>query len=212
DADAGFMFLKSIPQKELTQLMQAAILGEPILIIGDKYGFNVITDALLRFNYQGFSRKTFMDDELLLPKANNAVGIRADQKIPKKALESYYLSYSLKKQSVEYTKTSEKFRFVDHWVTNLFENPSIDDVVKKYKNLIEKEILPYVSQIIDSLVKSQDSKQNVKNSKDLILNIRKAVSKSDFNFIIELALRGHPLLEDFLRKELFAEQFVIDGW
>ena len=212
DADAGFMFLKSIPQKELTQLMQAAILGEPILIIGDKYGFNVITDALLRFNYQGFSRKTFMDDELLLPKANNAVGIRADQKIPKKALESYYLSYSLKKQSIEYTKTSEKFRFIDHWVTNLFENPSIDDVVKKYKNLIEKEILPYVSQIIDSLVKSQDSKQNVKNSKDLILNIRKAVSKSDFNFIIELALRGHPLLEDFLRKELFAEQFVINGW
>jgi len=212
DADAGFMFLKSIPQKELTQLMQAAILGEPILIIGDKYGFNVITDALLRFNYQGFSRKIFTDDELLPPKANNAVGIRTDQVIHKKALESYYLSYSLKEQHVEYNKTSEKFKFVNQWVTNLFENPSIDDVVKEYKNHIEKKILPYVSQIIDSLVKSQDSKQNVKNSKDLILNIRKTVSKSDFNFIIELALRGHPLLENFLRKELFAEQFVMNGW
>ncbi len=212
DADAGFMFLKSIPQEELTQLMQAAILGEPILIIGDRYGFNVVTDALLRFNYQGFSRKTFMDDELLQPKANNAVGIRSDQKIPKNTLDSYYLSYSLKNQCVEYKRTSEEFKFVNQWVTKLFENPSIDDVVKMYKNHIEKEILPNVSQIIDSLVKSQDSKQNIKNSKDLILNIRKAVSKSDYNFIIELAIRGHPLLEDFLRKEFFAEQFVMNGW
>jgi len=75
DTEAGFMFLKSIPKKELTQLMQAAVLGEPILIIGDKYGFNVVTDALLRFNYQGFSRKIFMEDELTPPRANNAVGI-----------------------------------------------------------------------------------------------------------------------------------------
>lgn len=212
DADAGFMFLKSIPQKELTQLLQAAILGESILLIGDKYGFNVITDALLRFNYQGFSRKVFMDDELLPPKANNAVGIRTDQEITKKSLEPYYLSYSLKEQRVKYNRTSEKFKFVNQWVTNLFENPSIDNVVMEFKNHIEKEILPYVSQIIDSLVKSQDSKQNIKNSKNLILDIRKAVSKSDFNFIIEIALRGHPLLEDFLRKELFAEQFVMNGW
>jgi len=212
DSDAGFMFLKSIPKKELTLLMQAAILGEPILIIGDKYGFNVVTDALLRFNYQGFSRKIFMDEELLPPKANNAVGIGSDQELPKNVLDSYYLSYSLKKQSIEYIRTSENFKYANQWMTNLFENSSIDDAVKKYKNHIEKEILPYVSQIIDSLVKSQDSNQNVKNTKDLILDIRKAVSKSDFNFIIELALRGHALLEDFLRRELFAEQFVMNGW
>jgi hypothetical protein len=61
-------------------------------------------------------------------------------------------------------------------------------------------------------VTSQDSKQNVENTKNLILNIRKSVSKSEYNFIIELAIRGYPLLEDFLRKELFAEQFVMNGW
>jgi hypothetical protein len=212
DSNAGFMFLKSIPKKELTDLIQAAILGEPILIFGDKYGFNVITDALLRFNYQGFARKAFMEDNLLPPRANNAVGIRSNLEIPKDVLESYYLSYSLEKQKVNFNRSSPNLEFANLCVTRIFENSSIDSIIIEYKEHMERKILPKVSQIIDSLVKSQDSKQNIENTKQLILSIRKTVSKSEYNFIIELAIRSHPLLEDFLRKELFAEQFVMNGW
>ncbi|MHA2032782.1 MAG: hypothetical protein ACW99Q_25710, partial [Candidatus Kariarchaeaceae archaeon] len=212
DTEAGFMFLKSIPKKELTQLMQAAVLGEPILIIGDKYGFNVVTDALLRFNYQGFSRKLFVEDELIPPKANNAVGMNAGKEISENAINDYYLSYSLEKQQIEFRKTTNQLKFANLCTTRIFESSSIEDVVREYRERLETEILPKVSQIINSLVTSQDSKQNVENTKNLILNIRKSVSKSEYNFIIELAIRGYPLLEDFLRKELFAEQFVMNGW
>ncbi|MHA1946322.1 MAG: hypothetical protein ACXAC6_08810 [Candidatus Hodarchaeales archaeon] len=212
DTEAGFMFLKSIPKKELTQLMQAAVLGEPILIIGDKYGFNVVTDALLRFNYQGFSRKIFMEDELTPPRANNAVGINVGQEISESVINDYYLSYSLEKKQIEYTKTSNQLEFANICTSQIFESSSIEKVVREYKTRLETEILPKVSQIINSLVTSQDSKQNIENTKNLILDIRKSVSKSEYNFIIELAIRGYPLLEDFLRKELFAEQFVMNGW
>ena len=122
------------------------------------------------------------------------------------------LSYSLENQQIEYTKTSKKLQFANLCTTRIFESSSIEEVVKEYKERLETEILPKVSKIIDSLVTSQDSKQNVENTKNLILDIRKSVSKSEYNFIIELAIRGYPLLEDFLRKELFAEQFVMNGW
>jgi hypothetical protein len=153
-----------------------------------------------------------MEDNLLPPRANNAVGIRSNLEIPKDVLESYYLSYSLEKQKVNFNRSSPNLEFANLCVTRIFENSSIDSIIIEYKENMERKILPKVSQIIDSLVKSQDSKQNIENTKQLILSIRKTVSKSEYNFIIELAIRSHPLLEDFLRKELFAEQFVMNGW
>ncbi|PWI49093.1 hypothetical protein CEE45_02820 [Candidatus Heimdallarchaeota archaeon B3_Heim] len=209
---AGFTFLRSIPKKALHFLMQGAILGEPILIIGDKYTFNVVSDTLLLFNHQGVSRKIFLEDQPTIPGNNHAVGIHPNQKLSKNIKDSYYLTYSLDKQRIEHKSKLKECDFAKQWTSNLFKVSSIDDILINFHSYVETKIQPYVSQIIDLLAQSQDSKQNIANTKAFLLDLRKSLSKSDYDFVIELAIRSNPILEDFMRKELFAEQFVINGW
>ena len=117
---AGLTFVKSIPKKALSLLMQGAILGEPILIIGDKFAFNLVSSTLLLFNHQGVSRKVFMEDRPVLPGNNNAVGIHSTQNLSKDVRNSYYLSYSLDKQRIEHKRKFKECEFAKQWTSNLF--------------------------------------------------------------------------------------------
>jgi len=209
---AGFTYLKAIPKKTLNLLIQAAILGEPILFLGNEYTFNVISDTLLLFNHQGVSRKIFLKGQVTLPGNYNAVGIDSNQKVSRKIKNSYYLSYSLDNQRIEHKGNIKEGDFAGQWTSNLFKASSIDEIIEKFQTYIKERIQPYASQIINKLVQSQDSKQSIENSKKLILNLRKSLDKSDYDLIIELAIRSNPILENFMKKELFAEQFVINGW
>lgn len=58
--------------------------------------------------------------------------------------------------------------------------------------------------ILNSLTFYSDEKKSITNPKELISSLKKIKNKDDFEFVMEIAIKTNPQLEDLIRTGLFA--------
>jgi hypothetical protein len=195
-------FLKAIPKKDLFELLQAALLGEPILILSDEYTFNKIANTLYLFHFRGVSRKAYLRKQALPPYDNNVVGSSTSLETPKNIQEQYKLTYSFGERKFKSKKRFKVFNFTKTLASNILLATSLEEVLENHRLYLEDKNL-YVSLILDALAKTKDAeRESIDETKKLILDLRKLMIKDDYEFVIEVAIQTNPVLESFIRKEL----------
>ncbi len=200
--DPDLDFLKQIKHKDLNQLVQAAILGEPILIISDKKNFNRFVDTLYLFHFRGVARKTYMESKLIPPRDNEVVGINGNIDIPEDIQSTYSLIFNLENCKFYNKNRLELLQFSNDWTDEIKKAESVEILLKSFKDYLEDKNL-YVSLILDTLAKTEETgKVGIEETRKLILNLQQLMIKTDYEFVIEVAIRLNPFLEEFLRKEI----------
>ncbi|MHA1972472.1 MAG: hypothetical protein ACTSW1_05755 [Candidatus Hodarchaeales archaeon] len=228
--DTGFVFLKSIKDKELTQLLQASIFGDSILVIGDEYVFNMLANNLLLFNYQGVARKAYFRNKLTTSVTEELVmtGIPSKDDIEKKLLREFDVVFNLSKKKVDTRRTKYTLEYVKELVKKIKETNSIDNIIDEYfvdmtsKNSMAMLILNTLTQendddlVLGALLDEQ--KEGVKQTKTnnveatlkLITKLKEEIKPSDFKVITELGVRNSPLMKEFLEREIFKAKLYTD--
>lgn len=195
-------YLKAIPKKDLFILLQAVILGEPILIVSDEYTFNKIVYTLYLFHFRGVSRKSYLRKHVLPPNDNNVVGIPPSLETPKIIQDQFKLTYSFGERKFISKKRSKVFNFAKTLASNILLATSLEEVLDNYILYLEDKNL-YVSLILDALAKTRDAeRESIDATKKLIRDLGKLMIKDDYEFVIEVAIQTNPVLESFIRKEL----------
>ncbi len=195
-------FLKAIPKKHLFELLQAAILGEPILILSDEYTFNKLATTLYLFHFRRVSRKIYFHNQVHPPRYNNVVGIPVNLEINKQIQEQYKLVYSFGERKFKFKKRSKILEFTKTLVSNILLTTTLEEVLENYGLYLEDKNL-CVSLILDALAKTKNAeRESIVEAKKLILDLEKLMLKDDYRFVIEVAIQTNPILENFIRKEL----------
>ncbi|MHA1973190.1 MAG: hypothetical protein ACTSW1_09365 [Candidatus Hodarchaeales archaeon] len=211
--DTGYTFLKSIKTKDLAVLLRAAIFGDPILVIGDEYLFNMIADNLLLFNYRGLGRKAYHSGELKasITREINILGIPDKDRVEKKILQSFEVVFYISKKKIIHKNKRAKLDYVEILAKNLQkeENKSIDDVIEEYFiDIASKD--SYAMLILNSLTQEQDDKLiletfvqgnerpglNVETTLNLLRKLKQTLQSTDFKVIMEICIRNNPRMKD----------------
>jgi hypothetical protein len=203
ELNRAFNDFKDIPKKILIPLMQAAILGEPILFVTDKYSFNSIISILSRFHYRPVFRKVYMTTPRNLHGEYQAIGVLTKAQITKNLIQKVSIIYNIYTKEIQYIKKQKILGVVKTWCSNLLLSHSFEDLLSHFQQYITDKNF-YVAMILNSLSFYSEEKKNIKETKALISSLKTSMNKDDFEFVMEVAIRTNPHLEDFIRTGLFA--------
>ncbi|MFX0171710.1 MAG: hypothetical protein ACFE9L_07310 [Candidatus Hodarchaeota archaeon] len=92
ELNRAFNSFKDLPKETIIPLMHAAILGESILFVADKYSFNSIISILSRFHYRPVFRKVYVTTSRELYGDYHAIGVLTKAQITKNLLKKSQLS------------------------------------------------------------------------------------------------------------------------
>ncbi|MFX0183752.1 MAG: hypothetical protein ACFE95_11770 [Candidatus Hodarchaeota archaeon] len=199
----AFKSFKDIPKETIIPLMQAAILGEPILFVTDKYSFNSIISILFRFHYRPVFRKVYMTTPKKLYGEYQAIGVLTKTQITKDLIKNISIIYNVYTKKIQFIKKRKTLGVVNTWCSSLLLSDSIEDLLPRFQQYITDKNF-YVAMILNSLSYYSEEKKNVSETKALISSLKKNMAKDDFEFVMEIAIKTNPHLEDFIRTGLFA--------